>query len=137
MRFYQVSRRSRLVQTVIMTLLASSAATVSFLRNHRWIAVAVFVLAAVQLHSLWNRYWEITPDARLLSRAYGFRLSFPASTVLYAGPVRRVAGFPVSKKDIELELEGSPMKRYVRVANPSDFLEGLRRVSPEAQIIKM
>jgi hypothetical protein len=120
-----------------MTLLASSA-TVSFLRNHRWTVVAVFVLAAVQLHSLWNRYWEITPDARLLSRAYGFRLSFPASTVLYAGPVRKVAGFPVSKKkDIELELEGSPMKRYVRVANHSDFLEGLRRVSPEAQIIKM
>jgi hypothetical protein len=78
----------------------------------------------VQLHSLWNRYWEITPDARLLSRAYGFRLSFPPSTVLYAGPVRGVAGFPVSKKDIELELEGSPIKRYARVANPSDFLEG-------------
>jgi hypothetical protein len=120
-----------------MTLLASSAATVSFLRNHRWTAVAVFLFAAVQLHSLWNRYWEITPDARLLKRAYGFRLSFPASTVLYAGPVRKVAGFPVSRKDIELELEGSSMKRYVRVANPSDFLEGLRRVSPEAQIIKM
>ena len=136
MRFYEVSRRSRLVQTVIMTLLASSAVTV-FLRNHRWTAVPVFVLAAVQLHSLWNRYWEITPDARLLSRAYGFRLSFPASTVLYAGPVREVPGFPVSKKSIELELEGSPMKRYVRVADPSDFLEGLRRVSPEAQIIKM
>ena len=136
MRFYQVSRRSRLVQTVIMTLLASSAATVSLLRNHRWTAVAVFVLAAVQLHSLWNRYWEITPDARLLSRAYGFRLSFPASTVLYAGSVRKI-GFPVSKKDIELELEGSPMKRYVRVADPSDFLEGLGRVSPEAQIMKM
>ena len=122
-----------------MTLLASSAATVSFLRNHRWTAVAVFVFAAVQLHSLWNRYWEITPDARLLSRAYGFRLSYQAATVRYAGPIRKAAEYPVSQKDIELELEleGSPMKRYVRVANPSDFLEGLRRVSPEAQIIKM
>lgn len=136
MKFYGVSRRSRLVQTVMM-LLASSTATVSFLSNHRWTAVAVFVLAAVQLHSLWNRYWEITPDARLLSRAYGFRVSFPASTVIYAGPVRKVVGFPVSKKDIELELEGSPRERYVRVSEPSDFLGGLRRVSPEAQIIKM
>lgn len=29
------------------------------------------------------------------------------------------------------------MKRYVRVAGPSDFLEGLRLVSRYAQIIKM
>ena len=121
----------------MLTLLASSAATVSFLRNHRWMAVAVFVLVTVQLYSLWNRYWEITADARLLSRAYGFRLSFPASIVLYAVPVRKVDGFPVSKRDIELEFKGSPMKRYVRVADPSDFLVGLGRVSPEAQIMKM
>jgi hypothetical protein len=122
-----------------MTLLASAAATVSFQRNHRWTAVAVLVLVlvAVQLHSLWNSYWEITADATLFSRAYGFKLSLPTSTILYAGPVRKVAGFPVSQKDIELELEGSSRKRYVRVANPSDFLEGLRRLSPEAQIIEI
>ncbi|RSL16859.1 hypothetical protein EDE15_2385 [Edaphobacter aggregans] len=138
MKFYQASSRSRLIQTVIIALLASSA-TVSFLRNHRWTAVAVVVFAAVQLHTLWNRYWEITPDATLLSRAYGFRLSYPAATVRYAGPVRKAAEYPVSQKDIELELEleGSPIKRYARVANPSDFLEELRHVSPQAQIMKM
>src|SRR5258708_5144380 len=85
---------------VIMTLLASSAAAVSFLRNHRFTAVAVFVLvlAAVQLHSLWNKYWEITPDARLLSRAYGFKLSFPPRPFFMLALFGKSLDFPFPKK---------------------------------------
>ena len=99
-------------------------------------AFFVLLLAAAQLHSLWNRFWEITPDENLLSRAYGFRQIFPAASVRYAGPARRTVDFPVSKNDIELVIEGIPRKRYVRVADRREFIDELSRVSPRAEIIR-
>ena len=99
-------------------------------------AFFVLLLAAAQLHSLWNRFWEITPDENLLSRAYGFRQTFPAASVRYACPARGTVDFPVSKNDIELVIEGIPRKRYVRVADRREFIDELSRVSPRAEIIR-
>lgn len=135
MKFYQASHRSRVLQTVIFMLLAASV-LYSISRGHRYIAVFLLLWAAIQLHSLWNRYWEITPDERLLSRAYGFKQSYPAASIRYAGPARDVVGYPISKNDIELVLEGLPAKRYVRVANRRGFIDELSRVSPQAEIVR-
>lgn len=135
MRFYQASRRSRVVQTGIFILLVASV-LFSFSRSHRYVAVFLLLWFAIELHSLWNRYWEITPDERLLSRAYGFKQSYPVTSVRYAGPPREVVGYPVSKNDIELVLEGLPAKQYVRVANRRGFIDELSRVSPKAEIVR-
>jgi hypothetical protein len=135
MRFYQASRRSRVIQTGIFVLLVASV-LFSFSHGRRYIALFLLLWAAIELHSVWNRYWEITPDERLLSRAYGFKHSYPAASVRYAGPAREVVGYPVSKNDIELVLEGLPTKRYVRVANRRGFIDELSRVSPQAEIVR-
>ncbi|AEU35620.1 hypothetical protein AciX8_1277 [Granulicella mallensis MP5ACTX8] len=138
MRFYKTSRSSRILQTLILTLLVASTSMV-LVHDHRWRWSFCFVLvmAAGQVHSLWTNYWEITPDGKLLARTYGFNLRYETSSVLYAGPVREMVGYPVSKKDIELEFKGSQKKRYVRVADRSEFLEWLRSVSPQAQVIRL
>jgi hypothetical protein len=107
-----------------------------FSHRHTYIAFSFLLLTAVQLHSLWNRFWEITPNENLLSRAYGFTQTFPTASVRYAGPARGTVEFPVSKNDIELVIEGTPSKRYVRVADRREFIDELSRVSPRAEIIR-
>jgi hypothetical protein len=134
-RFYQESRRTRIVQSAIFILLAV-AAVFDLLHGHPWRAGLLLVLSAV-LRSLWTRYWEIEADGTLRHKAYGFDRSFSAASVCYAGPVRRDAGFPVSKDDIELELKGKRAVQYVRVADRTAFLTNLGRVSAQAEIVMM
>jgi hypothetical protein len=138
MRFYQASHLSRVLQTALYVSMMMMVVWVLLFFRHRHTYVAFFVLllAAAQLHSLWNRFWEITPDENLLSRAYGFRQTFPAASVRYAGPARGTVDFPVSKNDIELVIEGIPRKRYVRVADRREFIDELSRLSPRAEIIR-
>ena len=110
MRFYQASRLSRVLQTALYVSMMMVVWVLLFFRHrHTYMAFFVLLLAAAQLHSLWNRFWEITPDENLLSRAYGFRQTFPAASVRYAGPARGTVDFPVSKNDIELVIEGFPV----------------------------
>jgi hypothetical protein len=135
-RFYQESRRSRIVQSAIFILLAV-AAVFELLHGHSWRAGLLLVLSAVLLRSVWTRYWEIEAGGMLRHKAYGFDRSFSAAGVCYAGPVRRDAGFPVSKDDIELELKGQRAVQYVRVADGTAFLTNLRLVSPQAEIVMM
>src|SRR5579862_2088499 len=87
-RFYQESRRTRIVQSAIFILLAA-AAVFDLLHGHPWRAGLSFVLSAVLLRSLWTKYWEIEPNGTLRHKAYGFDLSLSAADVCYAGPVRR------------------------------------------------
>ena len=136
MRFYQASRLSRVLQTVLYVSMMVECVLLFFSHRHTYMAFFFLLLTAVQLHSLWNRFWEITPDENLLSRAYGFRQTFQAARVRYAGPARGTVDFPVSRNDIELVIEGTPSKRYARVADRREFIDELSRVSPQAEIIK-
>jgi|SRR5450756_223350 len=135
MRFYQASRLSRAVQTVIFILLMAGA-LLSFYRSRHYTVLFFLLLASVEVHALWTRYWEITPDERLLSRAYGFKRSFLTASVQYAGPARNVVAYPTSRNDIELVLEGFPTKLYVRVANRHEFIDELSRTAPHAEIVR-
>ena len=136
MKFYQVSRRSRAVQTGTFTLfIASVVFHVS--RSHRYLPLFPLVLVLLGFHSLWNRYWEITPDHRLVSKAWGFKQSFSAASILYAGPAREADEFFFSKNDIELVMEGFSRKQYVRLVDRQEFIDELSRVSPQAEIIKL
>lgn len=122
-----------------MMILVGASAAFSVLHSHRWTAIVLVVLAAGQLYSLWNNYWEITQDAQLISKAYGMRRNFSVACIRYAGTAREYMGFPVTKNNIELELdlEGSRVKCCVRVAHPSGFLEELSRVFPQTYVVKM
>ena len=71
-----------------------------------------------------------------LSKGYGFDLVFPLSELHYAGPVRKSPGFPVSEKnDIELEIAGARTKRYARISDREAFLQQLKRIAPQAEIV--
>jgi hypothetical protein len=137
MKFYRVSRTGRISWTVVFIFVAIVDLG-KFFDGRRWTFLLVLVYAGIQLYTIWNCYWEITPDGIIKSKGYGFELTYRAADLRYAGPVREEYRFPVSRKrDIELQLAGGRTKRYARVAERSAFLEHLRYASPGAEVVSV
>lgn len=140
MRFYQYRRGMQVWLTVFWIGILALWTAACFGAGHpRYVALVLWsVTGALNLCSIWFNYWTVE-DEGFAQHGLFYRRWFSGRAVQYAGPVRRSRLRWLLRKSIEVDMGragGAAVPRFVNVADRPGFLDAVRRIAPQAEIVE-